>query len=57
VGSLDRTTLPSQARYLHEHIAGSELNIIDGSGHCTKYQCLDQFLSISLGFLIKHQVQ
>jgi pimeloyl-ACP methyl ester carboxylesterase len=55
VGSLDRTTLPSQARYLHDHIRGSELVIFDGSGHCTKFQCVDEFITVSLGFLIKHQ--
>jgi len=54
VGSLDRATLPSQARYLHEHIRKSELVFIDGGGHFTPYQCPDEFVTISLGFLIKN---
>ena len=55
VGSMDRSTLPSQARYLHEGIKDSELVIIDGCGHFTPFQSPGEFVSISLGFLIKHQ--
>jgi pimeloyl-ACP methyl ester carboxylesterase len=55
MGSMDRSTLPSQARYLHEQIAGSELIFIDGAGHFTPFQCPEEFVSISLGFLLKHQ--
>lgn len=55
VGSMDRATLPSQSRYLHENIKGSELVFIDGGGHFTPYQCPDEFISISLGFLMKHE--
>jgi pimeloyl-ACP methyl ester carboxylesterase len=54
VGSLDRSTLPSQARALHEQILGSEFVLIDGCGHFTPYQSPGEFVSISLGFLIKH---
>ena len=56
VGSMDRSTLPSQSRYLHEHIAGSELIFIDGAGHFTPYQSPGEFVTISLGFLLKHQM-
>ena len=54
VGSSDRTTLPSQSRFLHERIRGSELVLIDGGGHFTPFQCPGEFVSVSLGFLIKH---
>jgi pimeloyl-ACP methyl ester carboxylesterase len=33
VGSLDQLTPPKYALYLHEHIAGSKLSVIDGAGH------------------------
>jgi len=33
VGSLDRLTPVKYARYLHEHIAGSQLSVIEGAGH------------------------
>lgn len=54
-GTMDRSTLPSQSRYLHEHIKDSELIFIDGDGHFTPFSSTEAFLSISLGFLIKHQ--
>ena len=53
-GGADRTTLPSQSRYLKKHIPGSELVIIDGAGHFAMYECNSEFISVSLGFLIKH---
>ena len=53
-GSMDRSTLPSQSRYLHEHIKDSELIFIDGDGHFTPFSSTAEFLSISLGFLLKH---
>jgi hypothetical protein len=46
--------LPSQARALHEQILGSEFVLIGGCGHFTPYQSPGEFVSISLGFLIKH---
>lgn len=55
VGSMDRSTLPSQSHYLHEHIKDSELVLIDGCGHFTPFQSPGEFVSISLGFLIKHK--
>jgi pimeloyl-ACP methyl ester carboxylesterase len=54
VGSLDRTTIPDQSRYLHQRIKGSELVLIEGGGHFTLYQSTKEFVSITLGFLIKH---
>jgi len=57
VGTADRTTLPSQSRYLREHIAGSELVLLDGCAHYTLFQAKDEFLSVSLGFLLKNQLQ
>ncbi|MEC9453498.1 MAG: alpha/beta hydrolase [Alphaproteobacteria bacterium] len=53
-GSMDRSTLPSQSRYLHENIADSELIFIDGDGHFTPFSSTAEYLSISLGFLMKH---
>jgi pimeloyl-ACP methyl ester carboxylesterase len=53
-GTLDRATLPSHSRYLHEHIPRSELIFIDEGGHFTPFQSPGEFVSISLGFLIKH---
>src|SRR5262245_20494694 len=47
VGSMDRATLPSQSRYLHENIKDSELVFIDGGGHFTPYQCPGEFVSVS----------
>lgn len=32
-GSHDQLTAPERSRYLHEHIAGSELHVIAGAGH------------------------
>lgn len=55
VGSHDRTTLPLSSRILHEGIAGSELVLIDGAGHCTMYEAPEEFASVSLGFLMKHR--
>jgi pimeloyl-ACP methyl ester carboxylesterase len=55
VGSMDRSTLPEQARSLHRQIPGAELIFFDGAGHFTPYQCRDEFNSVSLGFLMKHQ--
>lgn len=54
VGAVDRTTLPSMPRYLHQHIQGSELVLIDGAGHFAPYEAPDEFATISLGFLKKH---
>ena len=51
---MDRTTLPASAYYLHEHIEGSELVVIDGAGHYAMYESADEFTTISLGFLVKH---
>lgn len=56
VGSLDRSTLPCQARYLRDHIEGSEFVLLDGGAHFTPFQSPDEFISISLGFLLKHGV-
>jgi pimeloyl-ACP methyl ester carboxylesterase len=33
VGELDRMTPPKYAAYLHEHIAGSQLAVVEGAGH------------------------
>lgn len=54
VGSQDRSTPPGLSRTMHRKIAGSELVLIDGAGHCTMYESTDEFNTISLGFLIKH---
>ena|SRR5689334_19794611 len=54
VGTKDRTTLPAASEFLHRRIAGSEYVVINGAGHCTMFQCPEEFTSISLGFLMKH---
>src|SRR5207237_9713199 len=54
-GTLDRATLPSHSRYLHDHIPNSELIFIDEGGHFTPFQSPGEFVSISLGFLVKHR--
>jgi pimeloyl-ACP methyl ester carboxylesterase len=33
VGTLDRLTPPRYSEYLHEQIAGSRLQIVEGAGH------------------------
>jgi pimeloyl-ACP methyl ester carboxylesterase len=33
VGSLDKLTPPKFATYLHEHIAGSQLSVVENAGH------------------------
>jgi pimeloyl-ACP methyl ester carboxylesterase len=55
VGSADRTTLPAASRLMHQEIAGSELVIFDNAGHFPAFQVRDEFLSVSLGFLLKHE--
>jgi len=54
VGSADRTTQPAAAHLLHRGIRGSELVIFDNAGHFPAFQVRDEFMSVTLGFLIKH---
>jgi len=54
VGSADRTTPPAAAHLLHRGIRGSELVIFDNAGHFPAFQARDEFLSVTLGFLVKH---
>ena len=54
VGTLDRATLPRQSRFLHEQIKDSELHFVEEGGHFTLFSHLDEFLTTSLGFLLKH---
>jgi 3-oxoadipate enol-lactonase len=54
VGSADRTTLPAASRLMHERIKGSELVVFDNAGHFPAFQVKDEFLSVSLGFMMKH---
>lgn len=55
VGSGDRTTLPAQSRLMHESIKGAEFFLFEGGGHNAKFQFPDEFISISLGFMLKHE--
>jgi pimeloyl-ACP methyl ester carboxylesterase len=55
VGSADRTTLPAQSRLMHAAIKGAEFWLFDGAGHLPQFQFPDEFISISLGFMLKHQ--
>lgn len=54
VGSADRTTMPAASRLMHERIPRSELVIFDNAGHFPAFQVLDEFLSTSIGFMVKH---
>ena len=54
VGSADRTTQPAASRLMHERIAGSELVIFDNVGHFPAFQVTDEFLSVSIGFMVKN---
>ncbi len=54
VGSADRTTLPAASKVMHEKIKGSELVIFDNAGHFPAFQAFDEFISVSLGFAMKH---
>lgn len=54
VGSADRTTPPAAARQMHSSIAGAELVIFDNAGHFPPFQCVDEFVTLSLGFVLKH---
>ncbi len=55
VGSADRTTLPAKSRSMHEAIEGAEFWLFEGAGHLPQFQYPDEFISISLGFMLKHQ--
>jgi 3-oxoadipate enol-lactonase len=55
VGSADRTTLPAQSRLMHEAIERAELFLFDGVGHFSHFQVREEFISISLGFMLKHE--
>jgi len=55
VGSADRTTLPAQSRLMHAAIKGAEFWLFDGAGHLPQFQFPDEFISISLGFMMKHE--
>ncbi|MGE0797153.1 MAG: alpha/beta fold hydrolase [Lautropia sp.] len=54
VGSADRTTQPAASRLMHERIPNSELVIFDNAGHLPLFQVKDEFLSVSIGFMVKH---
>jgi pimeloyl-ACP methyl ester carboxylesterase len=55
VGSADRTTLPAQSRLMHAGIRGAEFWLFDGAGHLPQFQFPEEFISISLGFMLKHE--
>jgi pimeloyl-ACP methyl ester carboxylesterase len=55
VGSADRTTLPAQSRLMHETIEGAEFILFDGVGHMSHFQVRDEFISVSQGFMLKHE--
>ncbi|HSW19926.1 MAG TPA: alpha/beta hydrolase, partial [Ramlibacter sp.] len=54
VGSADRTTEPSASRLMHERIRNSELVIFDDAGHFPPFQAPGEFLSVSIGFMLKN---
>jgi pimeloyl-ACP methyl ester carboxylesterase len=55
VGSADRTTLPAQSRLMHAAIKGAEFWLFENAGHLPQFQFPDEFMSISLGFMLKHE--
>jgi 3-oxoadipate enol-lactonase len=50
-GSEDLPSPPSDARALHEAIAGSELEIIEGAGHISNLDAADAFTTVLRRFL------
>ena len=55
VGSGDRTTLPAQSRLMHKAIEGAEFFLFDGVGHMSHFQVRDEFISVTQGFMLKHE--
>jgi 3-oxoadipate enol-lactonase len=53
-GSADRTILPSQSRFIHERVQGSEYVLFDGAGHFPLFQMTPEFASLTIGFMMKH---
>lgn len=51
VGSRDESTPPTQARELHDAIAGSQLAILDGAAHLANMEQPDAFNAHALAFL------
>lgn len=51
VGSRDESTPPTQARELHDAIAGSQLVILDGAAHLANVEQPDAFNAHALAFL------
>lgn len=54
-GDVDPLTPPSVGEYMRERIAGSELVIIEDSGHMTNLERPDAFNDAVLSFLRKHR--
>jgi 3-oxoadipate enol-lactonase len=53
-GAEDPLTPPTVGEYMHEHIRGSRLAIIDDAGHMTNLEKPDAFNAAVLGFLLEH---
>ena len=41
-GSSDRMTPPNRSEFLHEHIEGSQLHIVEGAGHMAMIERPDE---------------
>jgi len=50
-GSLDKETPIYMAKKLNKHIKGSELNILEGAGHFSYLDNLEQFMGLLKGFV------
>jgi pimeloyl-[acyl-carrier protein] methyl ester esterase len=53
-GDLDRTCLPSAAKYMHEKIARSELAMLEGVGHVPMLEAPEQFHSLLNDFVAQN---
>ena len=53
-GEFDQSTPVSAAKYIHEHISGSELSILSGVGHLSKLENPQLFNSSVGAFIAKH---
>ena len=50
---LDLATPPAQARWLHEHITGSELAVLDDAGHISNLEQTQAFTDLVVDFLAR----
>jgi len=54
-GSKDISTPPEDSAWLHDHIAGSELALIDGAPHFANLEKHEEWTAVVTAFLVKQQ--